>query len=117
MRRMSSPGAYSLCSENSIDAPACGFWCMPANAPSTITRARTLIDPRRAMSVGSSASGRDATAAFVSGLPSIPLPLAARCLLGADGVDEPFDQRVRVQAVGLGVKGGEHSFHQHRAPQ
>ena len=52
MRRMSSPGAYSLCSENSIDAPACGFWCMPANAPSTITRARTLIDPRRAMSIG-----------------------------------------------------------------
>ncbi len=56
MRRMSSPGAYSLCSENSIDAPVCGFPCSPAKAPSTITRARTLIDSSNAMSSGSSAS-------------------------------------------------------------
>jgi hypothetical protein len=44
---------------------------MPANAPSTMTRARTLMDPRRAMSVGSSARGLGAGVGFVSDLPSI----------------------------------------------
>src|SRR4051794_10426143 len=56
MRRISSPGAYSLCSVNSIEVPACRLWCMPEKAPSTMTRARIDRLASRASAAGSSAS-------------------------------------------------------------
>src|SRR5579871_2060037 len=56
MRRTSSPGAYSLCSANSTEAPWCGERCSPASAPSTTTRARTFKSDSDATATGSSTS-------------------------------------------------------------
>src|SRR5436190_6388661 len=121
MWRTSSPGAYSLCSANSIDVPACGLWWVPANAPSTITRARTASDDRRAKSRGSSTRGvlRPGAEMSVSGGGAGESAnvvrasgLAASGLLHA--VDELAHQRARGQAVGLGVEVGQNPVHQHR---
>src|SRR5215218_1337790 len=104
MRRISSPGAYSLCSVNSMEVPACRLWCMPANAPSTITRARTDRLARLASSEGSSARARVGSLATVwrwarSG--------------GLDGLDHVLDDRPGGHPVGLGVEVLHYPVDQH----
>src|SRR5262245_30515547 len=53
MWRSSSPGEYSLCSENSTDEPCTDARWRPDSAPSTITRALIGSEPRRLSCAGS----------------------------------------------------------------
>ena len=98
MRRMSSPGAYSLCSENSIDEPACGFCAARERPLDDHARPHAhRFEPRDVLRIE-----RQRRIARLGRL---------------DGLDQPIDQLVRVQAIRLGVEVGQHPVDQHRRGQ
>src|SRR5688572_24833936 len=113
MRRISSPGAYSLCSVNSIEVPGCRLWCIPEYAPSTITRARSSNVAMRASSVGPTpAVAPSRTAGGAAGARG-----AIALLRRLDGHQELIDQGARRDAVGLGVEVTDQAVDQDRHRQ
>src|SRR5512139_2193225 len=96
MWRISSPGAYSLCSANSTDWPWCGDLWSPESTPSVTARTRSFRVPSFARTAGSR-RGRFASAIA---------PLALHLLQ-----QPPHDLGAR-HALALGAEVRDHAVHE-----
>src|SRR5947208_3302772 len=103
MCRISSPGAYSLCSANSTDWPWCGDLWSPVRTPSVMARTRSFSVPSLASTSGSR-SEACARASITSGS-------------GPHQLEQPLDDDAARHALALGVEVGEDAVDQHRFRQ
>src|SRR6478736_6872474 len=107
----SSPGRYCLYSANSAEKPLSGLRCSPERKPSTMVRARSSRLPSRAMTAGSrkrSSPGR-LTRIVESGVEA-----AAR---RRHRLEQARDDRVGVDALGLGIEVGDDAVTKDRRRQ
>src|SRR5262249_7915161 len=96
--RISSPGAYSLCSANSTLCPRWGLLCSPLSTPSTTARARNLTLASRAR---------------LSEVSKSTLQRASRL----HDAEQLMDQFGRGNTYRFGVEARQHPVAQHRARQ
>src|SRR5580765_8048328 len=98
----SSPGMYWRYSANSTLKPLNGLRCSPVRNPSTIVRARSSSVPRRATTAGSR-NWRERASGAIGLHPA---------LRNRNGLEQPLDDRIGVDAFRLRVEVRHHAMPQ-----
>src|SRR5262249_23269621 len=97
---------YCRYSANSTLKPLNGLRCSPERKPSTIVRALSSSVPRRATTAGSRNGASDAVQGTLH-----------PALRNRHGLEQPIDDRVGVDALGLGVEVGHDAVAKDRLGQ